>query len=1351
MKTRPISCGPAVNESEHQAFEHVRSRLDSEPGDGEWFLLTNLAFSATDQIQSDEIDMVAIGPPGVRVIEVKHWTASWVDRHPEEVRREAERVTNKARKIGTTLRRKIASLGRVDGVFLITQEAPKVKRLDGQIERGVPFHTLKTWRQAVGADLPAVLSAGQVRLLSSVLEPKSLAVVDGGLRRLAGYVRLELQTPREERFHRVYKGTHATRQDRVILHLYDLSANQDPKAETKARREFEALFRLQLFPWAPRILDSFQETPGYPGESAFFTIVDPIAPCIDERARDVSWDEKARLAFARKAVRALKQLHAASGLDEPIVHRNLGPKTILVRHDNSPILTGFEYARIPADATVASAIPGGAWEATAAPEVRAQGLGAADHRSDVYSLCTSLSVLFAERDDETSRSVVESLDEGMAEVPEARETLENLEASLSALMGEPAPPPPLPPARFWTEDQIVPFRGHKYRIVTRLGSGSVGTTFKVIKIDSSTGDELGTYVGKVAHDPDIGARVTKSYELAHSHLHHSALSTIFEVNPEWEENNFVALMRWVEGSALHDYTGVFPLLAEDQQDESPEALALRWLQTACEALGVLHRNGLVHGDVSPRNMIVSNGDLVLTDYDCVSRVGQHAVAPGTILYCSPSFLENHPASPADDIYALAASFFHVVFEREPFRYDGDLAKDRGLHWTGEDHAEYPVLAAFLDRATSRDPEKRFATVAEAIAALTGIPAVETRGHAVGAGAGEATPDTGYSNPNPTQPSEMYENEVSWLKSLLQSYPGSLWGNQETRGLDSEFAEDTYIETHLEREIHRDIIERRARLVVLCGNAGDGKTALLQHLGQRLGLGQHRSASRIVEGQTTDGLTVHMNLDGSASLDERSADQLLDEFMEPFLEGQPPEDVVHLLAINDGRLLEWIEGFEQRHGTATLTKNLSAFLEGQGPGDESHIRFIDLNHRSLVGGVTADSNTLDTSFLDDLVNSLYGADKAQDIWSPCHSCSAQERCEVFRATRIFGPDSLPTPAASKVRSRARERLFEALQAVHLRGETHITIRELRATLVYILFGIHFCSDYHAGVAAPDVSPPETYADRAFSPVSPGRQGDVLRELVRLDPALEAHPQIDRYLRQPASIDLNENAPRYAELSLDSARRRAYFEWTEDEFERLTRDRHAIGLAKGRHLREFRDLALKNSHHENVDLIERLCRGIARLETLPPQALDRPGKIPLRIRPRTPTETAFWAEKELRDFRVAVGLPGGGEGMDRLHRHVLLTYCPRGRRKESLRVGAELFHLLLELSNGYQLGDVSTDDTFAHLSIFVQRLVREDSRRLLAWNPMDEETIYEVSARIDGQGSEPQRLAIAPLKPGTPNGE
>ena len=97
--------------------------------------------------------------------------------------------------------------------------------------------------------------------------------------------------------------------------------------------------------------------------------------------------------------------------------------------------------------------------------------------------------------------------------------------------------------------------------------------------------------------------------------------------------------------------------------------------------------------------------------------------------------------------------------------------------------------------------------------------------------------------------------------------------------------------------------------------------------------------------------------------------------------------------------------------------------------------------------------------------------------------------------------------------------------------------------------------------------------------------------------------------------------------------------------------------------------------------------------------------------------------MSDFRLEANLPSEAEGLDRLHRQAFLIYRYRDGREERLRLGADLFHLLLELSDGYQLGDVSTDDTFAHLSIFVQRLVREDDRMVFAWNPMQDDAIFE----------------------------
>ena len=1345
MRATIIPCGPPANESELKCFEYLKTHLPSEPIDEDWILLTNLAFSVNNQFQSDEIDIIAIGPAGVRVIEVKHWTAKWVDSNSTNVEHEADRLTMKARKIGTSLRKVVPDLPRVDGAILLSQDPSKVKRISAKLVHGVGFHTLSDWKTTIGFDGRRVLSPQQVLLLANALQPLTSVAIDGSIRRLAGYVNLELQTSKDERFHRVYKGAHPARRDRVILHLYDLSANDERNSSIKASREFDSLHRLQLHAWAPRILDSYQDVPGYEGDMFFFTVVDPAAPSIEKRAKDATWATLSRLTLARGAVRALGELHQSGAQEEPMIHRNLSPKTILVKHDDSPILTGFEHARLPAEISIGSSdVSSGSNIDTVAPEVQSQGLAAADSRSDLYSLCSSLRQLFHDRDDLLSQRATKVFDRPIVKEPNQRGNLKDVDDLLTELLGESVPPPSAPPVRFWTEDQVIRFRDRDYRFLTRLGSGGVGTTFKVVEIDRDTKDELGTYVAKVAHERESGQRVLRAYNLVRSHLRHTALSTIFEVASEWQENEFVALMTWISGAPFSDYTEVFPLLAEDQQEASSEELALRWLRFICEALDILHRNGLIHGDVSPRNLIVSGTDLVLTDYDFVVKIGDPLSGPATVQYCSPTYQESKLASPSDDFYALAASFYHVVFGKIPFRHGGELDKKLGLNWEGVNREDFSTLAAFLDTATHHDPQFRFTRAVDALAALT---VQESRTPFASSEAtqnqSQVTNSDSTVGEEDSQP-EMGEQQINWLQTVLESYPGSRWGNSETRGLDTVFAAKTYVETKLEETLVRDIREHRVQLVILCGNAGDGKTSLLQRLATELGLGNHQSSERILEGLIPNGPMVRMNLDGSASWRDRSADEILDEFLDPFQDGQTDQNIVHLLAINDGRLLEWINLVEERSGgiETKLTEALSTLLYQEADSKESHIRFINLNQRSLVGGITEDGKDINTDFLERLTDQLYGGDQGTEIWSPCNSCSAKDRCEVFRAARLFAPDTHPAMEDPTLRARARQRLFESLQAVHLGGETHITMRELRAALVYILFGVHYCTDYHSDSLS-DVLP---YWDRVFSADSPARQGEVLTDLTRFDPALEANPQIDRHLQSTPAADSINSAPHYPELTLESARRRAFFEWSAEDIEQVARGHDNLDLARGRHLTQFRNLPLLDER-DVADTCQRLCNGISRLEDLPTQALDRAGAVPLRITPNTPTETAFWVEKPLSAFRLETDLPVDVMGVERLHRQAVLVYRYRDGKEERLRMGAELFHLLLELADGYQLGDVSTDDAFAHLSIFIQRLLREDDTELLAWSPMKDETIYRVSTDLHQmEGNSQQRMVISPLTSG-----
>jgi len=106
-----------------------------------------------------------------------------------------------------------------------------------------------------------------------------------------------------------------------------------------------------------------------------------------------------------------------------------------------------------------------------------------------------------------------------------------------------------------------------------------------------------------------------------------------------------------------------------------------------------------------------------------------------------------------------------------------------------------------------------------------------------------------------------------------------------------------------------------------------------------------------------------------------------------------------------------------------------------------------------------------------------------------------------------------------------------------------------------------------------------------------------------------------------------------------------------------------------------------------------------------------------------------------------------GVEQLHRCIDLIYRYRDNREEKLLMGSDLFHILIELNEGYQLGDAASDDTFANLSIFVQRLVREDESELMAWNPMQDQTIYHISAKITENDDQPvQKLILSKVAKG-----
>ena len=1093
-------------------------------------------------------------------------------------------------------------------------------------------------------------------------------------------------------------------------------------------------------------MDSYQEVPQYPGELWYFSIVDPCAPTIAERCVDDRWEIESRREFAKRAVDALVEIHATRLRDVQFVHRHISPSSLLVGANNQPVFTDFDLARISGSMTLSpNAKLSEADAEFAAPEAVKHGLGSADQRSDVYSLCKSLSILFTDLNSEPALRCLLQLEAGMTADPAKRCSLTELSHSISSPDTQAAsaakPQTVSMAARYWSEGDLVTFNTRQFRIASRIGSGSFGSTFKVIEVHE--GQDVGIYAGKVMFEGDSGQRALNAYRRARSHTVKPHLATVHEIANEWEDNRFIALLQWVEGRTLHDWIGYAELYAEEL-GETPISVVGRWITSCCEGLSSLHRAGLVHGDVSPKNIIEHAGDVSLVDFDLLLPQGEANWSGGTVLYTPEQHAIGSPANCSHDVYALATTIYHVVFDRQPFWYGGEKLREKGLDWNEIDRNAWEWIPEFLDKATASNANERFLNamtalkwiqqkVAEAVP-YSGLPETEAgKARAVGEAAAKIVQakDT-FSVEDDSDVASRTANRVDWLAELLSTYPGSPRGGIETRGLDSPFAHQTYVETTLEANLLEDIKSRKVQLVILCGNAGDGKTAFLQHLSVKLGLGKQNSSERVATGSAF-GLSVKINLDGAASFKAKSADELLNDLFEPFQQGKSEKPRIHLVAVNDGRLLQWAEDYKGNHDETPLTDWVIETLIGENqPSDPMrHIRLVNLNERSLVGDARQLPQTEEakqtwrpsTEFFNALLDRMLGGTRTEEVWKPCRNCSAASRCTAFNSVRALTGNS---EGGVELAKNIREQLTEALQAVHQRGQVHVTTRELRGALSYIFFGVHYCDDLHE---QPNLEP-KHYWDRAFAADSPMRQGELLTELQRLDPAYGSNPTVDRYLRSHDHVDDPLFPSRFATVkSLVSKRRRAYFEWLASQARKVTTEPHPVSLFQSESLRQFREVAIL-SNDEKQQLTRRLCNGISRLEQIPHRVLRREGVVPLKVMPRTPVETTFWVEKPLDRFHLALDESGKHGGVEWLANGVVLRYSYRNEdRHEELRLSSDLFGLLLELADGYQIMDAANDEIFTNLSIFTQRLAQEDEREVFAWNPSQPGDVFRLGVRMN----------------------
>jgi serine/threonine protein kinase len=207
----------------------------------------------------------------------------------------------------------------------------------------------------------------------------------------------------------------------------------------------------------------------------------------------------------------------------------------------------------------------------------------------------------------------------------------------------------------------------RYVLQAILGQGGSGTVFRAW--DRALGCLIAIKVirDEMAQDPEWIRRLAREVRLARS-VRHPNVCAVFDVGQS--QGHWFVTMELARGGTLRD-----ELHSAGPADQGPKVgrRLSSWPRRAsdaravCAGLAAVHAMGIIHGDVTPRNILrMEDGRLTLADFGmALPQEERTTLRGGTPIYLPPEVLMGARADQRSDLWQLGLVLHEILFDRRP--------------------------------------------------------------------------------------------------------------------------------------------------------------------------------------------------------------------------------------------------------------------------------------------------------------------------------------------------------------------------------------------------------------------------------------------------------------------------------------------------------------------------------------------------------------------------------------------------------------------------------------------------------------------------------------------------------------